>query len=194
MEKSEITSFVKQMKSGDHAIMFYSKTVDKHQILFTYLQAGLDQGQAAAYIASEESTDEIKHAMRRFGIDVDSLEKIGALRVIDYRDWYFAGGSFHMSKTIELWRKLHEESVAKGFKGLRVTGETECFFKNRMVKELVEYEKALHRVLDIPMAAICAYNTDTVANEGKGELYLDLIKAHSTVIFAGPEAGAVKSL
>jgi len=98
-----------------------------------------------------------------------------------------------MSKTIELCRKLYEESVAKGFKGLRVTGETECFFKNRMVTELVEYEKALHRVLDIPMAAICAYNTDTVTNEGKGELYLDLIKAHSTVIFAGPEAGAVKN-
>ena len=51
----------------------------------------------------------------------------------------------------------------------------------------------MHRVLDVPMAAICAYNTDTVANEGKGELYLDLIKSHSTVIFAGPEAAAVKS-
>jgi len=181
------------MKPRDHAIMFYSKNEDKHQVLFTYLQAGLNQGQAAAYIASEESTDEIKHAMKQFGIDVGSLEKTGALRVINYKDWYLTGGSFHISKTIEMWRRLYEESVAKGFKGLRVTGETECFFKNRMVKELVEYEKALHRVLDVPMAAICAYNTDTIANEGKGELYLDLIKAHSTVIFAGPETGAVKS-
>ena len=62
-----------------------------------------------------------------------------------------------------------------------------------MVEELVEYERSLHRVFDFPMTAICAYNTDLVANEGKRELYLDLIKAHNTVIFAGPEAAVVKS-
>jgi len=194
MEKSEVIGFVKQMKQRDHVILFYSKLEDKHLVLFSYLKAGLDQGESAAYVASEESTDQIREDMRRFGIDVDRLEKTGALHVIDYRDWYFAGGSFEISKIMEKWRRLREESMAKGFKGLRVTGETECFFKNRKVNELVEYEKALHRVLEMPMAAICAYRTATVANEGRGELYLDLIKAHSTVIFAGPEAAVVKSL
>ena len=142
MDKSEVLEFVKRMKPRDHVIMFYSKPEDKHLVLFTYLKAGLDLGESAAYIVCEESADQVRETMRRFGIDADRFEKAGALHVINYKDWYFAGGSFHMSKTIELWRKLHEESVAKGFKGLRVTGETECFFKNRMVKELVEYEKA----------------------------------------------------
>lgn len=113
--------------------------------------------------------------------------------MIDYKDWYITGGKFSILKTMGTWKILYEESMAKGFKGLRVVGEVGCFFKHGMVKELVKYEKSLHKVLDVPMAAICAYDTNIVANEGRGELYLDLVKAHGTVIFAGPEAGVVKS-
>ena len=75
MEKNEILDFVQQMKARKHAIMFYSKPKDKRQVLFTYLKAGLDHGEVAAYIASEESPDRIKQAVRRFGMDVDGFEK-----------------------------------------------------------------------------------------------------------------------
>jgi len=190
MEKNEVLDFVRRMKPKDHVIMFYSKPEDKHSVLFTYLKAGLDQGEAVAYIACEETPDEIKEAMNRFGINV---EKSGALHVIDYKDGYIIGGKFDGAKTMEFWKKLYDESVTKGFKGLRVIGETSCFFEHGLVEELVEYERSLHRVLDFPMTAICAYNTDLVVNGGKRELYLDLIKAHSTVIFAGPEGAVVKS-
>lgn len=193
MDKDEILQFARQMKPRDHVIMFHSSSEDKHQVLFTYLKAGLDQGEVAAYIASEETPDEIRRAMRRFGIDVDDLESRGALRVIDWRDWYIVGGKFSIAETIERWKRLHDEAVAEGFKGLRVTGETACFFRERMVRELVEYEQALNRVVELPMAAIFAYDSGVVANERGGELYLDLIKAHSTVIIVGPEAGVVKS-
>jgi len=193
VEKSEILDFVKRMKTKDHVIMFYSKPEDKHQVLFTYLKVGLDQGEAAAYVAGEESRDQIREAMKQFGIDVDRFEESSALHVIDYKDWYVIGGKFNASKTIGLWKKLHDESVAKGFKGLRVTGEMGGFFKHGMVNELLKYEKTLHKVLEFPMTAICAYDTNTVAKEDGGKLYLDLIKAHGTVIFAGPEAGIVKS-
>ena len=193
LEKSEILEFVKRMKAKDHAIMFYSKPEDKRQVLFTYLKAGLAQGEAAAYVASEETPSQIKQAMKRFGIDVDRFETSGALHVIDYKDWYIIGSKFDMAKTIKLWKKLYDEAIDKGFKGLRVTGETTCFFKHGRVKELVKYEKALHKVLEFPMTAICAYDADVVAKEDGGKLYLNLIKAHGTVIFAGPEAGLVKN-
>ena len=193
MEKDEILKFVRQMKPRDHVIMFHSNADDKRQVLFTYLKAGLDQGEAAAYVAGEETPDEIRQNMRRFGMDVDELERRGALRVIDWRDWYIVGGKFSIAETLERWKRLCDEVIAKGFKGLRVTGETACFFRERMVRELVEYEQALHRVLELSMAAICAYDSYVVANERGGELYLDLIKAHSNVIILGPEAGVVKS-
>jgi hypothetical protein len=96
-----------------------------------------------------------------------------------------------------LWKKALDEAVTRGFKGLRVTGEMACFFKNNMINELVLYERALHRELEIPLAAICAYDDDVVLKGIKEErylrLYLDLITAHSTILFTGPqEAGMVR--
>jgi hypothetical protein len=191
MEKIEILEFVEQMKPRDHVIFFYSNPEDKHRVLFTYLKAGLDRGEAAAYVAGQESPDEIRHGMRRFGIDVDVAERSGALHVIHHRDWYIIDGKFSVPRTMELWKKLYDELIAKGFKGFRVTGEMACFFENRMVKELLEYEESLHRVLELSMTAICAYDSDVVASEGRGEIYLDLIKAHSNVIITGPTSGII---
>ena len=194
MEKNEIVDFVRQMKATDHAILFYERTEDKHSVLFNYLSAGLDKGEAAAYITSQETPNQIREAMKQFGIDVDKLEKSGVLQAIDYRDWYFKDGTFTISKTFEAWKKLYDQVMAKGFKGIRVTGETACFFEKRKVDELVEYEKSLHRKVELPMSVICAYDANVVAREGDGRLYLDLIKAHSTVIFADSEGSAIKSL
>ncbi|MGC8849191.1 MAG: MEDS domain-containing protein [Candidatus Bathyarchaeia archaeon] len=193
MEKEEILGFVRNMKAKDHVILFHSKPEDKRLVLFTYLKAGLDNREAAAYVAGEEPVEEVRRAMKDFGLKVEELEETGALRIIDYREWYIIEGKFDASKTIGLWKKLYDEALAYGFKGLRVTGEMACFFRHGMVKELIEYEKSLHRVLELPIAAICTYNTDLVAKEGRGELFLDLIKMHSTVIILGQELGLVKS-
>jgi hypothetical protein len=43
------------------------------------------------------------------------------------------------------------------------------------------------------MKVVCAYDKEVVAKENSGELYIDLIKAHGTVLFSGPEAGIVKT-
>ena len=197
MGKDEILNFVRKMKARDHVILFYTNHRDKHLVLFTYLKAGLDAGEAAVYVAGDESTSEIKEAMSDFGLDVEDHEKTGALRVVDYRNWYIVRGEFNIGRTISLWKKALDEAVEKGFKGLRVAGEMACFFTHNMINELVLYERALHRELEIPLAAICAYD-DRVVLKGIEEerylrLYLDLVTAHSTILFTGPqEAGMVK--
>lgn len=157
------------------------------------LKAGLDKGEAAAYVVAQETTDQIREGMRSFGINVNELEKSGALHVIHCQDWYFKGGTFDALKVMGLWKNLHDEVTAKGFKGLRVTGETASFFEQKKVKELVEYERSLHRTVELPMGIICAYDKEVVAKECSGKLYMDLIKAHGTTLFSGPEAGIVKT-
>jgi hypothetical protein len=123
---------------------------------------------------------------------MDRYERNSALRVIDYRDWYIIDGKFEVSKTIELWKKLFSESTAKGFKGLRVTGETACFFEHNLVNELVEYEGALHKPLEIPMTAICAYDLGVLlSKEGRFNLLLNLLNTHQTAIMIAGRVGTV---
>ena len=199
LAKAEILDFVKSMHLKDHVILFYSNPRDKRDILFTYLKAGLDAGEAAIYVASEESRDEIRRAMKEFGLDSGLYEKLGALRVVDYWDWYIIHGKFDVSRILSLWEQSLREALANGFKGLRVTGEMSCFFRNHMLNELVIYERALHRDLNIPMEAICAYD-DTLVLRGAEDdhylrIYMDLITAHGTILFVGPqEAGVIRAV
>lgn len=199
MGKAEILDFVKSMLIRDHAILFYSNPRDKREVLFTYLKAGLDAKEAAIYVASEESPDEIRREMKEFGLDSEQFEKSGTLRVVDYREWYIIEGKFDIGKIFSLWQQSLQEALAKGFKGLRVTGEMSCFFKHHMLNELVIYERALHRELTIPMEAICAYD-DSVVLKGAEEdhylrIYLDLITAHGTILVVGPQdAGVIRAV
>ena len=81
---------------------------------------------------------------------------------------------------------MNDEALAKGFKGCRVFGEMVCFFQHNLIQELIEYERALHRVLDIPIIGMCAYNSNKFDKVGhSADLYTKLFKTHGTVLFEG---------
>lgn len=182
-EMSKVTEFVKTMKPTDHAILFYSEPEMKRRLLFAFLKQGLDNGAAAAYIASQETPDQIREAMRNAGFDVEQLENAEALRVISYEQWYYLDGYTDSERTNAFWQQLYEKTKAKGFKGLWVTGETSCFFERGNAKELVSYEQSLHRNVERPMQVVCAYDTTQVPIG----LFYDLIAAHGNSLILGPE-------
>ena len=81
---------------------------------------------------------------------------------------------------------MYDEALTKGFKGCRIAGEMACFFEHKLTKELVEYERAVHRVFDIPIIGVCAYNSNEVVEASNPmDLYNELLKAHGTVLFSG---------
>jgi hypothetical protein len=63
--------------------------------------------------------------------------------------------------------------------------------------DLLEYEKALHRTLELPMTAIYAYDQQAVAEEESLEamnVMFTLLKAHSTALVMGPNTVVVKAV
>lgn len=182
----KVTHFVRTLKPTDHTIFVYESEEAKHNVLFNYIKIGLENGEAGLYVASEESPSEIRHAMRQSGIPVEKYEETGALKIIQQDEVYIINGKFDISTTMAFWKKVYDETMVKGFKGLRVTGEMACFFEENLLQELLEYEMALHRVLDLPMIAICAYNSEDLNKAFNPiNLYSELVKAHGTVLFAG---------
>jgi len=182
----KVTHFVEELKPRDHVIFVYQSQEAKHNVLFHYLKAGLDNGDGAAYVASEETQSQIKEAMKRFGIDVEKYEKTNALKILEYTDIYIIHGKFDIKTTMDKWSRLHNEALARGLKGLRVTAEMSCFFRHNLIEQLVEYERSLHRVLELPMTAICAYNAEMLAKaKNPINLYTELVRAHAAVLFAG---------
>jgi hypothetical protein len=58
-----------------------------------------------------------------------------------------------------------------------------CFFREEKVRELLRYEYALHKVLSIPMEAVCAYNLKTIVETGHTEVIMPLVRAHGKAMF-----------
>jgi sugar-specific transcriptional regulator TrmB len=182
----KVIGFMEQLRPTNHLIFVYDNPEAKYNVLFNYLKVGLDNGEAGVYVASDEKPSQVREAMKRFGIKVEKYEKKDALRVFGYEDVYVRDGKFSLTTTISLWSKLYNEALKNGFKGLRVTGEMACFFKHNLIRELIEYEKTLHRVLDIPMIAICAYDANMLNRSNDPiNLYGELARAHGTVLFTG---------
>jgi len=182
----KLIHILEDLRPTNHAIILYESLEAKYNALFNYLKLGLENGEAAVYVASEDSPRQIRDAMKQFGIEVEKNEEKGALRILGYKDVYIIDGKFSTSTTINLWNKLYNEALKNGFKGWRVTGEMSCFFEHNLIQELIEYERAVHRVYDIPMIGLCAYNTKTVIKASNPmDLYNELLKAHSIVLFSG---------
>jgi len=184
----KLMRILKHLKPRDHVILIYESREAKRNTLFSYVAKGLRKGEAATYICSEESPDEIREAMNQFGIDVEIYEKQGALRILPYTEMYIRDGIFDLDEVMEIWSEIYNEAMSKGFGGMRVTGEMSCFMKHNLVEELIEYEHALHTVLDIPMMAICAYNSEVLTQvDNPIDVYSELVKAHGKVLFAGKD-------
>ena len=194
MDKEAVVNLVRRLKPTDHAIMFYEFVEDKYRVIFEYLRAGLDGQEAVAYVAGvDETPSQVRMLLEKDGVDVDACEKKGMLQIMSYKDWHLAGGVFDVQRTITFWAKLLSDALAEGFKGLRVAGDATWFFRCGMKDELLEYENRLHRVLDMPLIAICAYSLPVLMELNEAQLVVDLIKAHNNVIFLGAQAGLVKS-
>ena len=183
-EDQKLLTFLSQLKPSTHLLLLYETSEAKLKILFTYAKQALENNEAFIYVCSEASVEEIKAGMTQFNINVKEYEKTRALKVLDYTQHYIIDGKFDAKNTQSLWTSYYKEALVNGFKGLRVTGETSCFFKHNLVKNLVEYEKSLHGKLEIPIVAICAYKADqAMKQEGKVNLYKELVKAHNSVKF-----------
>ncbi|UCE16583.1 MAG: MEDS domain-containing protein [Candidatus Bathyarchaeota archaeon] len=185
----KIIGFMEQLRPTNHVIFVYDNPEAKYNVLFNYLKVGLEKGEAGVYVATDENPSQIREAMKRFGVNVEKYEKTNALHILGSEDIYIIDGKFAMTTTMNMWNKLYNEALKRGFEGLRATGEMACFFKHNLIRELIEYEKALHRTLDIPMIAICAYNANML-NRSKDpiNLYSELSRAHGTVLFTGLDA------
>lgn len=190
---NHVSDFSMKMKQRSHGILFYVNKEEKHRVLFSFLKAGIERGEAIAYVATQESVKDIRKAMKKFGIDVDKLEEAGGLHIRDYKNWYIFNGGSDPKKTENLWENLVKKVMERSFSGLRATGELCCFFEHNCIDDLITYEKSRGKTFTIPLTALCAYDSSVLQKCKIGKKYLELIQAHSVALFGGAKGGVTKS-
>jgi sugar-specific transcriptional regulator TrmB len=182
-DEERLLAYLTRMKPSTHAALLYETADAKLKVLLNFAKYAIDNKDALVYVCSEASVEEIRATMAKFGIDVKALEKSGSLKILDYTQHYLIDGKFSAEKTVDLLRRYYKEAASKGLGGLKVIEETVCFFKHNMQKELIQYEKLLHQVLDFPLIALCAYRTDQLTKPDTVNIYAELVKLHGNVSF-----------
>jgi len=183
LERSDIVRTVQGLAPNDHAVLFYSDISSKRELVFPFLQEALDKEGVAVYVTEHEPFDELREAMKHWGIYVDRYEQDRSLIITDYETLMTAEELLNDLKTSRLLSDLIERLIKRGAPVRMVTDAT-LLAKRGMIDKLIQRERALGRHLELPLTMLCCYE-DTLAGLKEGEFLIDTLQAHSHAIFPG---------
>jgi len=146
---------------GTHLCLFYRTTEDLLDILVPYLKAGLENNEFCMWVTSDPLTIEDARAALSAAVpDLDARFESHQMEIVPYTEWYLKGGYFDMERVFSGWIGKLEDALAKGFEGLRATGNTAWLEENNW-DDFVQYEEKLNNIIgDYRMMTICTYSLD----------------------------------
>lgn len=149
--------YAEQLVLRDHASAYFDSESFKRDIVFPFFKAGLAKGYAALYIVGEEKLGSDVSALKKRGLNLDSLPK-GAFTVMPSFEWYIQKGKAKTKTIAQNWERLVEEKKEAGFAGLQAIGEMAVFVDEGKVNEMWQYEASLGRQFGFDLCAICLYD------------------------------------
>jgi len=160
---------------GTHFCQFYETADDLIDILVPYFKAGLENNEFCMWVTSELlSREEAENAMRKAVPDFDRFLKRGQMEIVSYGEWYLKDGVFDLKRVLDGWIGKLDEALAKGYDGIRVTGNT-AWLEKKDWKDFADYEEKVNSVIGkYRMIAICTYS---ISKCGASEV-IDVIRNH----------------
>jgi DNA-binding transcriptional ArsR family regulator len=166
--QQEPTRYVRRLTFGDHALLLYDDEKVKREIAYSFLEAGLQRGEAAVYLVSNSKLKSESREIQRYGITADYFRN-GNFTIISAEEWYLKKGKGQAKTIMTNWRAFAKEKQKAGLKGIRVAAEMETFCKQAMDK-LLRYEAALGKQLPSNICGLCLYNTEVLSEEQLAQL------------------------
>jgi len=160
---------------GTHFCQFYQTKEDLIDILVPYFKAGLENNELCLWVTSEPLGEkEAREAMQKAVSDLDQYLKKGQIEIVPYIEWYLKDGVFNLQRVLNAWIDKLNQALAKGYDGLRVTGNT-AWLEKREWEDFTQYEEEINNAIGkYQMIAICTYSLDKC---GATEV-IDVVKNH----------------
>jgi signal transduction histidine kinase len=160
---------------GTHLCVFYETREDILRTVVSWCKSGLEGGEFCLWVVSEPITvDEATQELRRAVPALDRYLIEGRIEIVAARDWYLPGGTFDLKEVIVGWQEVVARASARGFPGVRVTGDT-AWLKRKDWKDFCEYEGMINgSFADQRVALLCTYPLGAC---GATEV-LDVLRTH----------------
>ncbi len=119
-----------------------------------------------------------RQALKRAVPDLDQYLADRSIEIVAARDWYLQDGTFDLNRVIGGWNEKLARASARGYAGVRVTGDT-AWLEKKDWKDFCEYEESLnHAVANQRLAVLCTY---PLALCGAAEI-LDVVRTHQFAV------------
>jgi PAS domain S-box-containing protein len=170
---------VGDMPWGTHFCLFYETQADLLETLVSYCKAGLENQEYCLWVVAEPLTgEEARRALKRAVPDLDRYVADHCIEIVAARDWYLQDGTFDLNRVISGWNEKLARASARGFAGVRVTGDT-AWLEKKDWKDFCEYEESLNQAIaGQRLAVLCTY---PLAACGAGEI-LDVVRTHQFAV------------
>jgi two-component system, sensor histidine kinase PdtaS len=160
---------------GMHACHFYSKPAELLAVVAPYIIAGLGENERCLWITAPPlPAGEAVQALRAAWSGVDSAIQAGALRILDFDQWYEGSGRLRGLDVVQSWHEEEERALADGYNGLRIAGNT-SFLNSSDWSKFMEYEQAVTAHFGgRHIVALCSYALEQCSTDQMS----DVIHAH----------------
>jgi diguanylate cyclase (GGDEF)-like protein/PAS domain S-box-containing protein len=139
----------------------YRTKPDLLEILVPYFQCGLEHNEFCVWVTSDPLTiAEAEAAMRAAMPGLDDAARKGQIEIISYADCYLQDGRFDSDLVLACWLAKLETAQARGYDGVRVTGDT-SWLERALWRDFAAYEDAADRMIgNRQVIDLCTYSLE----------------------------------
>jgi signal transduction histidine kinase len=166
---------VGDMPWGTHFCLFYETKRDLLDTMISYCKTGLESEEFCLWVVAEPLTvEEAMDALKDAVPDLDRYLADPSIEIVSARDWYLQDGTFDLKRVTARWHEKLAYASARGYAGVRVTGDT-AWLEKKDWKDFCEYEEGLNEAIaNRHLAVLCTY---PIASCGAVEV-LDVTRTH----------------
>ena len=176
-------SYVAELESGAHAILFYDNLAAAAEYLCAFVEEGIRRQQATIFLGL--SKERYETLFDQVGINTATLETCGYLRHISTEQ--------SLSKEqVRILKKRHlnletllrtDMEFNSNSQGARFILLNEYPLNHTTFRDLMEFERWLNKLG--PATVLCCYDARQVLDEAYYNLFPELLKTHGHCIFQG---------
>jgi signal transduction histidine kinase len=164
---------------GTHFFLFQETKEDLLDALVPYFKAGLENREFCIWVIADPLTEEEAwNALRQRIPDIEKYVQDESMQIVKGREWYMSGGDLDLGKVARVWNDKLEGALARGYCGLRLSGDT-AWLDSKHWKKFAEYENEInHFMTGKPTLALCTYPL----RRSSAEEILDVTRTHQFAI------------
>ncbi|HEX3036851.1 MAG TPA: MEDS domain-containing protein [Thermodesulfobacteriota bacterium] len=152
----------KNLEWGTHVCNFYKTKEDLIELLVPYFKAGLENNEMCMWVTSETlNLREAQEALGKAVPDLDTYFRNGQIQIIDAYNWYLQDQKLRsLEEVLNGWLAKEQEALKKGFKGLRLTGNT-YWLEQKDWNKFSEYVSTINSSIHKhKIIALCSYSLE----------------------------------